>query len=148
MPSKALEEADPPVVASFSGPVGWTLPAELSWTQSHTHLSGFLDDLTYLRAFNGGAVHGGWTELDLPENPSARQVAWLEENWSKATVSPMVFGGAPPNMIINVDPWPILYVRDGQALYWEEGVCRLAVREADTLDEISRRFQIKWARRW
>ena len=117
VPFQALGETDPPVVVSFSGTVGWTLPAELSWTQSHVHLSGFLDEVTYQGALIGGAIHGGWAELDAP-GPPAHQTAWLEDHWGKAVVSPWMFGAVAPNIIVVDHEWPTLYVRDGQALSW------------------------------
>ncbi len=132
----ALKEADPPVV------VAWNEEAGLVWIPSPARLSSFLDDMTYHHAFLGGAIHGGYTHSNLPLFP-ADQVAWLEEHWSKATVSPMVFG------IIPDADWhgPPLYVRDGQAFYSLGGYC-LAAREAEVVDEIGKRFQITWARRW
>ncbi len=133
---EALTEVDPPVVVTESGP-------ELHWTQSHGHLSSFLDDMTYLHAFSSGAIHGGASHLYLP-NLLAHQIAWLEEHWNKATVTALAFG-------LDLDPTfgqlPTLYVRDGQA-FWEFSGSFLAAREAEAIDEISQRFQITWSHRW
>ncbi len=139
---EALEESDPPVVITESGPSGWRVESELHWKPSHPHLSNFLDDVTYLHAFCGGAIHGGYTQPYLPDLP-AHHIAWLEEHWSKAAVTPLAFG-------VELDPtsdWPVLYVREGQA-FWSFSGCSLAVREAADVDEIAQRFQITWARRW
>lgn len=141
---EALKEADPPVVRTASGPSGWRVESELEWQPSHAHLSSFLDDMTYLHAFcPGGAMHGGFTRPYLPELP-AHHRAWLEEQWSKATiVSPLVFGIVPDADF----SCPDLYVRDGQAFWWEYGGC-LAAREAEVVDEMAQRFEITWATRW
>jgi hypothetical protein len=106
-----LEEADPPVV------VAWNLKEGLEWTPSHAHLSTFLDDMTSHHAFcPGGAIHGGWIRLyGFHDDMPAGQVAWLEEEWSKATVTPLAFGMDPD---LPVENWPTLYVRDGQAFRW------------------------------
>ncbi len=139
MPHEALEE-DPPVVITEAGPTGWEVESKLNWKPSHHYLSSFLDDMTYMHAFAGGAIHGGWIPSDRPYLP-ADQVAWLEENWSKATVSPLTFGLMPdvPNYV-----YPSLYIREGQAFWWGA----LAAREAKVVDEIAQRFKITWTRRW
>jgi hypothetical protein len=143
VPLAALEEGDPPVAVTESGPSGWDVASELNWSPSQAHLSGFLDDLTYLHAFCGGAIHGGWTQPYLPTPPPADQIAWLEEHWSKAAVTAMCLGFDPRV----VKEGPTLYVRDGQACCWLTG-CSVAAREAEVVDEIGQRFQIKWANRW
>ncbi len=143
VPCEALEEADPPVVVG--NPDEWleVMKSGMIWRQSHAHLSGFLDDLTYLHAFCGGAIHGGYTQPTSPPLP-AHHIAWLEENWSKAAATPMAFQMVPdPTM----KKWPTLYVRDGQA-FWTFGPCSLAARDAEAVDEIAQRFQITWATRW
>jgi hypothetical protein len=138
IPRAAVEEVDPPVVVddTLSGP-------ELHWEPSHAHLSSFLDDITYFHAFiPGGAIHGGWTRLsgfqaDMP----AGQMAWLEEEWKKATVTPLTFG---MDRHLPVERWPTLYVRDGQAFWWRA----MAARNAEALEEIGWRFRFPWLKRW
>ncbi len=148
---EALEEDDPPIVVTESGPFGWKVDSELNWKPSHTHVSGFLDDLTYSHAF-GSSVHGAATGFDVPLL-SEHHIAWLEENWSKATVGPLFYGVIAQDSDID-STWPPLYVRDGQAFcqfYGYSGLgpkCCLASREAEALDEIRHRFQITWARHW
>lgn len=139
---EALEEADPPVVIE-SGTASWNEESKFIWKPSHAHLSSFLDDMTYLHAFCPcGAIHGGFTQPYLPELP-AHHITWLEENWNKAAiVSPLVFGIMPDAAY----SCP-LYVRDGQAFWWDSEGC-LAAREAEVVDEIAQRFQIKWTTRW
>lgn len=142
---QAVEEDDPPVVVTDSGPSGWDVESELDWTPYYTHLSGFLDDLLYLHA----GVYTAMTDWDVPPLPE-HHIAWLEENWSKATVGPLLYGMDVPESAID-STWPPLYVRDGQAFSWHPGynglgICSLAAREAEALDEISQRFQIKWRR--
>ena len=141
IPLAALEEIDPPVVITELG--WWEVVTEYDWKPSHAHLSSFLDDVTYRHALDGGAIHGGWTRPNLPELP-AHHIAWLEDHWSKAIVSPLVFG---VEFGPAYDAWPTLYVREGQAFY-SFGWCQMAAHEAGAVDEIALRFQIKWARRW
>jgi hypothetical protein len=142
VPREALEEANPPVVAKDFTVGGWQDESELPWTRSHDHLSSFLDDLTYGHAFSrGGAIHGGWTDFFRhPRALPAHQIAWLEEHWSKAKATSLVFG-------LVTDSPPTLYVRDGQA-FWECGGRCMAAREAEVLDELGQRFQLTWATRW
>src|SRR5579871_2484282 len=83
--------------------------SELRWIPSHTHLSAFLDDMTYFHAFGGGAHKG--VSAKMP--PQAQQIAWLEEAWGKAKETPEYFG-MPPDTIA----YPTLYIREGQALRW------------------------------
>jgi hypothetical protein len=145
---EALEETDPPVVRTESGPsgAGWTVESELDWKPSHVHLSSFLDDVTYLHAFcPGGAMHGGHSLR--PKNPElpAHHRMWLEEHWNTAAmVSPLVFGFVPDEDYSG----PPLYVRDGQAFRWEYAGCCLAAREVEVVDELAERFQMTWTRRW
>lgn len=131
---EAFEEGDPPVVSDSSG------PNQLIWEPSYAHLSSFLDDMTYLHALSGGAIHGGYTQPYLPDLP-AEHMAWLEDHWSKATVTPWVFGIDSKTFFTD------LYVREGQAFWWCGGGS-LAARQAETVEEIEQRFQITWARRW
>ena len=136
---EALTEENPPVVKTDTLGSTWKVTLELDWTPSHAHLSDFLDDLTYKHAFYGGALHGGSTDLYSPDLP-AHNIAWLEEYWSKATVTTLVFG-------FDTDSPPTLYVRDGQA-FWESPGCSMAAREAEALDEIGQWFQLTWKHRW
>jgi hypothetical protein len=143
---EALEADDPPVVVTWSGPSGWDVESELNWESSRAHLSGFLDDLLYLHA----GVYKAMTDWDAP-SPPEQHIAWLEENWSKARVGPLFYGVDAPESAID-STWPPLYVRDGQAFCWHpgnngRGIYWLAAREAEALDEISQRFQIKWRTR-
>jgi hypothetical protein len=81
-----------------------------------------------------------------------QHIAWLEENWSKATVG-WFFSDREPDSPID-STWPALYVRDGQAFFQFPGsislgpMCCLAAREAEALDEIARALQITWEERW
>lgn len=143
---EALEADDPPVAVTWSGPSGWDVESELDWTPYYTHVSGFLDDLMYLHA----GVYKAMTGWDVPPLPE-HHIGWLAENWSKARVGPLFYGVGVPESTIDTT-WPPLYVRDGQAFRWHPGyngpgICWLAAREAEALDEISQRFQIKWRTR-
>lgn len=139
----ALWEADPPVVVALAGWfAGWEAEGS-TWTASHAHLSSFLDDLLYVSAFCGGALHGGWTRPALPALPEA-QMAWLETHWNKATVTLLALNRQWPPYS---DAGPALSIRDGQALWWDAR-CGLAAREAAVVDEIGQRFHITWAERW
>ena len=73
--------------------------------------------------------------------PQAQQIAWLEEAWGKAKVTPMVFG-----MSSEIKEYPTLYIREGQALYWVFRCVALA-GEAKALDEIAQALQITWEKR-
>lgn len=144
VPLQALEEPDPPIVRAASGPSGWRGASDLEWKPSHAHLSSFLDDMTYLHAFcPGGAMHGAYIQPYLPDLPT-HHTAWLEQHWNKAViVSPLVFGIMP-----DADySCPPLYVRDGQAFWWEGGGS-VAAREVEVVDELAQRFQITWSTRW
>jgi hypothetical protein len=144
---QALEQTDPPVVWTESGPSGWEAESELEWKPSHAHLSSLLDDMTYLHAFYpGGAIHGGhYTRPHNPELPP-RHRRWLEEQWTTATiVSPLFYGYFMPD---EDDSYPPLYVREGQAFCWEYAGCRLAAREVEAVDEMAQRFQMTWTTRW
>lgn len=141
---EALAEANPPVVVTASGPQGWQDESRLHWRASHAQVADFLDDLTYLHAFCGGAVHGGHTDL-FPPPAQAHHLAWLEQHWRTGTVTARVFG-----MI--ADPqadWicPPLYIRDGQALPWFLA-CSAVAQTTEALDEIGQALQITWTRRW
>lgn len=144
VPCAALEEADPEVVMTEPGPSGWRVESELHWKPSQTSLSGFLDAMTYMRSFEGGAIHGAWSQMYAPALP-AHHVAWLEKHWRKATVSPLTFRLLPDDPLM--EHCPTLYVREGQAFFsltWH----RLAAREAEAVEELGQRFQIQWASRW
>jgi hypothetical protein len=146
---ESLEETNPPVLVQFSGRGEWAIEEELRRNPTHPHLSNFLDDMGYLHAFcPGGAIHGAWTKHSISAL-SAHYIAWLEENWNKALVTPLVFGLDPDPTIEN---WaalygPTLYVRDGLAFGWSSGGV-LAAREAEAIDEIAQALQLTWARRW
>lgn len=138
IPREALAEPDPPVVITYSGESGWEVESELYWTPSHAQLSSLLDDLTYFHAF-GGATHRG-VSAEMP--PPAQQIAWLEEAWDKAKVTPMCFGMSP-----DIKECPTLYIREGQALWWVFR-CIAVAGEAKALDEIAQALGITWEKRW
>lgn len=140
---KALWEADPPIMVALPGAfAGWEAEGS-TWTASHPHLSSFLDDLMYVSAFCGGAIHGGWTKPNLPDLP-VDQIVWLETQWNKATVTPLALNRRWYSLSDTGLP---LYIRDGQAL-WYDARCGLAASEAEVVDEIAQRFKITWAERW
>jgi hypothetical protein len=138
----ALEEFNPPIVVA-DALHEWEMQeiqSPLTWRPSHAHLSDFLDDFTYYHALCGGAIHGGFTEGFHHQED---QHAWLERHCHRITVGPMCFG-----MDVDATEYDLpFYVRDGQALAWLYG-CSVAVREAESLDEISQALQITWVERW
>jgi hypothetical protein len=138
IPREAMSEPDPPVVITYSGESGWEVESELHWTPSHAQLSSLLDDLTYLNAF-GGAAHTG-VSAAMPQQ--AQQIAWLEEAWGKAKVTPACFGMPP-----ETKEYPTLYIREGQALHWVVRYGAVA-GEAKALDEIAQALQITWEKQW
>ncbi|GCE28541.1 hypothetical protein KDA_40250 [Dictyobacter alpinus] len=137
-----LDKANPPVVGAYSLP-DWEwgdVDAPLIWMPSYTHVSDFLDTLTYHHAFCGGAIHGGYTNSLRQQE---FQQAWLEQQWQCRTVGPMVFGLVDEFS----GAFPPLYIRNGQALTWSIG-CSVAVRDIAALDEISQALQVTWAKQW
>jgi hypothetical protein len=141
VPLASLAESDPPVVVAEAGPEPslWEVSVELDWQVSHPRVSAFLDGLTYLHAFSGGAEHGAWSErLRLPPE----QVAWLEREWGKVTWStPQVHGEQPAGA-------ETLYVRDGLAMsIWTSRVNAVA-KSAEALDQVAHGFSLEWKGRW
>lgn len=139
---EALEETNPPVIVASAqkGQSVQDVELPLTWRPSHANLSMFLDDLTYRHAFAQGAIHGG---LAAQSTPEAHQVAWLEQHWSKATVTPMYFG-LVSGFLYDLPP---LYVRNGQARTWISR-CTIAAGSDEALDEIAQALQIIWSKRW
>lgn len=77
LPLGSLMEADPPVVEAESGRERsvWEVDHGLEWSTCCRRVSSFLDALTYLHAFSGGAVHGAQSAR---QRPQPWQVEWLE----------------------------------------------------------------------
>jgi hypothetical protein len=146
---EALVQTNPPVVRSESGLSGWEVEADLDWRPSHAHLASLLDDMTYVHAFcPGGAMHGGQSSRPGPPDLATPDRTWLEAQWSTATIaSPPLFFGFTPGTDEEYSYAP-LYVRDGQAFFWEYGGYGLAAREREVVDEMAQRLQITWTRQW
>jgi hypothetical protein len=139
----ALGEANPPVVVAEAGREMsvWEGTVELIWRASHRRVSAFLDDLTYLHAFAGGALHGAQSGRT---RPLPQQSEWLEENWHTATVTPLFQMRYPEA----TDWWGSpLYIREGQALHWFDRFSAVAASTA-ALDEIAQALAIDWEKRW
>jgi hypothetical protein len=142
LPLESLEQPDPAVYISDSG---WEVltgevKAEFEWQPSYWHVSTFLDGLTYLHAFSGGAVHGAGTGRIqvLPE-----QVAWLERDWGTVTWFTPQVRGTEPQMIGST-----LYVRDGQAVdVWPSRVNAVA-KSVEALDRVAHGLGLAWKGRW
>jgi len=142
VPLETLAAADPPVLVAGAGPEDSLreVEVELDWRESHARVSAFLDGLTYLHAFSGGAVHGAWSErLRLPPEP----VAWLEREWGKVTwISPQLHGNEPPVGSMT------LYVRDGLTVdVWPSRVNAVA-KSAEALDQAAHGLGLAWKGRW
>lgn len=141
---EALAQTNPPVVIAEAGPEMSLdeVMAELVWHPSHQQVSDFLDDLTYMHAFAGGALHGAKSASSLRPNP--RQLAWLERDWRKARLTQMF----QSHSVEPVD-WRGLpvYVREAQALW---GVDRWSVVSGseEALDEIARELDLGWEKQW
>jgi hypothetical protein len=138
-----LGEVDPPVVVAEAGPEMsvWEITAELVWRTSHRWVSAFLDDLTYLHAFAGGALHGAQSKRVRPQ---PQQAEWLEENWRQAAVTPLFQMRYPEATGWWGSP---LYVREGQALHWFDRFSAIAA-SANALDEIAQALVIDWEKCW
>jgi hypothetical protein len=142
LPLESLEQPDPEVYVSDSG---WEIlsgevKGEFEWRPIYWHVSAFLDGLTYLHAFAGGAVHGAGTGRMLapPE-----QVAWLQRDWDTVTwFTPEVMGGEPEAVGLP------LYVRDGQAAYvWQSSVTAVA-NSTEALDQLAHGLGLAWKVQW
>lgn len=140
-----LGDVNPPVVIAEAGPEMsvWQATSELAWILSHEHVSSFLDDLIYMHAFAGGALHGAHAGHQAIE---PRQFEWLEKHWRKANAPRLFHGlryGTPEESRLGSP----LYIRDAQALFWFQDFSAVA-RDAETLDEIAQKLGITWAKRW
>lgn len=139
----ALAQLDPPVVIAEAGPelALREVTTELVWHPSHQHASDFLDDLTYMHAFAGGALHGAESPRVQPD-PQA--LARLERDWRTARLTQMFQSHS-------VEPieWrgPPVYVRDDHALWWFQQWSAVSGSEG-ALDEIARELDLGWETRW
>lgn len=142
LPMESLEEVDPPVAEAYAGPEMsvWEVTVDLEWRTRRQHVSAFLDDLTYLHAFSGGAIHGAHSGR-LRSEPS--QVEWLEQTWRKAAVISLQVSLPAANDWVSSPT----YVRDGQALEYFDRFSAVA-NSAEALDEIARALAIEWEERW
>jgi hypothetical protein len=139
----ALAQLDPPVVIAEAGSAMALreVTTELVWHPSHQHVSNFLDDLTYMHAFAGGALHGA----ESPRvKPDPQLLARLERDWRKARVTQMF----QSHSVEPID-WrgPPVYVRDDHALWWFQQWSAVAGSE-EALDEIARELDLGWEKRW
>jgi hypothetical protein len=143
LPLEALGEVNPPVVVAAAGPEMSVreVSAELVWRTSHRRVSAFLDDLTYLHAFSGGALHGAQSER---AQPLSQQSEWLEQNWRQAAVTPHFHMRYPEATKWWGSP---LYVREGQALHWFDRFYGVA-NSVEALDELAQALAIDWEKRW
>jgi hypothetical protein len=142
VPLAALAEADPPVVQAESGRERsvWEVEDALEWQTCSQRVSRFLDALTYLHAFAGGAVHGTHSAR---LRPGVWQADWLEQNWQQVKVRSLQVLCTEEN-----DGWDFpLYVRDGQALEWFDR-CDAVANNTEALDEIAHALTIDWEKRW
>lgn len=140
-----LEKANPPVVKAWALP-GWKMPdvsSPLIWEPSHTRLSAFLDTLTYLHAFCGGAAHGGWGHFQRQESHEV----WLEQHWYRIKVRPMALQLAD-GYDLDLPEYFDIYGRSGQALDWCPTWCRVISGSVEALDEVGRVLQVVWSHRW
>ncbi len=140
-----LEQANPPVVrAEALHDWHWSdASSPLVWEPGHAHLSDFLDTITYLHAFCGGAIHGGWGRFQ----PRETHGAWLEQHWHRIKVRPMALqlaDGYDPGLPEYLD----IYGRHGQALDWFPSGCSAVTSTVEALDEIGQVFQVAWTHRW
>lgn len=142
IPLDAPGDAEPPVYRAESKYPRSNPQARLDWRKSHDDFSQFLDDLTYLHAFSGGACHGAHTA------PIGRPEPWLVEHldsqWRKASVTPLFQLTDPDATELLGSP---LYVRDGQALHWFMSFWAVS-SSYETLDEIASELRLTWQMRW
>jgi len=142
LPLESLAVLDPAVVVAYAGPERsvWEVTAELHWRHSHRRVSAFLDALTFMHAFSGGALHGA-KSARVPALPE--QIAWLEQDWRTAAVASLAY--TDPEVAIPLGS--PLYVREGQAVEWFDRFFAVA-NSAQALDEIARSLEIDWVTRW
>lgn len=142
----SLDEANPPVLEADAGPEMSLreLTVDLAWRVRRRHVSAFLDDLTYLHAFSGGALHGATSGRVRPEQ---WQAEWLEREWRKATYTSLQLrcpvGSDPETNDLLGSP---LYIRDHQAIEWFDRFFAVA-RSEEALDDIARALGIEWEKR-
>jgi hypothetical protein len=141
--SEDLEKANPPVVKAYALRE-WEvseIASPLTWMLNYSHVSDFLDMLTYHHALCGGALHGGWSASTFQHEES--QDMWLEQHWQRTTIAPMVIG-----LVDEYVGYLPFYVRPGQALFRGGGGCWAATSSVEDLDEIGQVFQVTWRHRW
>jgi hypothetical protein len=141
---ESLGEVNPPVEVVEPGAEMsvWEVSSDLERARSHETLSDFLDELTYMHVFCGGAIHEAHTANMRPEQ---RQIDLLEQTWRHATTLPMV-RRCPLNIPTRSEFVSPLYVRDAQAISWYQRYSAVA-RESQALDEIGEELCITWERR-
>jgi hypothetical protein len=141
LPLAALTQADPPVVQAESGRERsvWEVEDDLEWRTCCPCVSIFLDALTYLHAFSGGAVHGAQSAR---LRPAPWQADWLERDWRKVKVMSLQV------LAVENEWWDFpLYMRDGQALGWFDR-CDAVDNSTQALDKLAQALAIDWERRW
>ncbi len=133
IPCNALGQDDPPVVTA------WNEDPPLIWRPSHLHLSHFLDYLTYMHAFDGGAMHGGYSREPITND------LWLRMcEYGHIQLLPTV----PPWLVSDAasQPWSLI-LGEGYAMHGV-GFVGVAAKTSARLDDISQALQITWQQRW
>jgi hypothetical protein len=109
------------------------------WEHSHTHLSDFLDYLTYQHAFDGGAIHGAYSHEWVNDDLRKRMY-----QYGQALVLPTY----PPWFVRDETTQPWSLIRGDQ--YAMDGLVNIvaATCSNEVLDHISETLHITWERRW
>jgi hypothetical protein len=133
IPCDALGQDDPPVVTAWNGE-----PA-LVWRPSHPQLSNFLDYLTYMHAFDGGAIHGGYSHEPVTDELWQRMCDYGDIRLLP-TVPPWVVPDAASQ------PWSLI-IGERYAMHGV-GFVGVAAENSARLEEISQALQITWQYQW
>ncbi len=132
IPGQFLQVDNPPLYYA-------TQPTdEGGWKLSHTHLTDFLDYLTYGHALSGGAPHGGVAQGLL----GAAQMDEVQHTWRMIDLASTRMGMFP-------DPksrW-VLYGQPGIVLD-PSGEVWLAARSQDALEDVRQQLDLTWKHRW
>jgi hypothetical protein len=132
IPLNALDRDDPPVLTAWNGD-------PLVWQPRHPQLSDFLDYLTYMHAFDGGALHGGYSHEPITDD------LWLRMcQYGHVQILPT----PPPWLVPDAASQPWSLITGEQYAMHGIGYVGVATENSSQLDDVSQALQITWQHRW
>ncbi len=133
IPYSALGQDNPPVLMARNE------EPSLVWQPSHAHISDFLDYLTYEHAFDGGAIHGAYSQ-EWVNDELRMQMRRFGHERVLPTYPPWLVPGTAGQQ------WPLIVGEQ----YVLDGLIKVAVatNTSEILDHISESLQITWEHRW